>query len=459
MRTASYKNDTMKGKELNREQNERIQYHVFKRRRLRRVGISHSIHIHSFNQRGTIRKSFSIFLRELEKRGYIHEHFVRDRIVIPQNFSFKENYDGSIIVFKEYLSSFIFGKGDVILDFSKCKNTDVANFSFLHVCTKEMHMYRDRYNIPLFHKVSKWIKCIASVSDGRTNRYLNAFGYQDLDERFRDGTLFLPLNLIVGKGKSNYKENSKSIACKKVGDFINKSGEPFDVGLTHDSRNALEGFISEVLNNAEDHSLKNSEWYINGISFNFSRNNTEVVEVNLAIINIGLSMYDGFEETKDLNKRIYDKLEELYNVHKSQFGFGHRFEREQLFMLYMLNEGISRLKYEDKSRGNGTMNFIDSFISLGAFGLENPKFPPRLNVISGHCVLTCDNKYRPFKKKSFRQISLNKEEDIRKLPDQKYITIGTQNFPGTILEAKIYLNKDFILKQIENLEHENNTTS
>ena len=32
----------------------------------------------------------------LEKRGYIHEHFVRDRIVIPQNFSFKENYDGSI---------------------------------------------------------------------------------------------------------------------------------------------------------------------------------------------------------------------------------------------------------------------------------------------------------------------------------------------------------------------------
>ena len=83
-------------------------------------------------------------MRELEKRGYIHEHFVRDRIVIPQNFSFKENYDGSIIVFKEYLSSFIFGKGDVILDFSKCKNTDVANFSFLHVCTKVMHMYRDR---------------------------------------------------------------------------------------------------------------------------------------------------------------------------------------------------------------------------------------------------------------------------------------------------------------------------
>ena len=64
-----------------------------------------------------------------------------------------------------------------------------------------------------------------------------------------------------------------------------------------------------------------------------------------------------------------------------------------------------------------------------------------------------------FKKKSFRQISLNKEEDIQKLPDQKYIKIGTQNFPGTILEAKIYLNKDFILKQIENLEHENNTTS
>ncbi len=449
----------MKGTELNREQNERIQYHVFKRRRKKRkrTGICYSIN--SFNQRGTIKKSFSIFLRELEKRGYVDEQYVRDKIVIPQNFSFKENYDESILVFKEYLSSFIFGKGNVILDFSKCKNTDVANFSFLDVCTNQMYQFRNKYNLSLFHKVSKYIKSIGSLSDGRTNRYLNAFGYQELDEKFRDGTLFLPLNLIVGKGKSNYKENSKSIACKKVGNFINKSGEPFDVRLTHNSRNALEGFVSEVLNNAEDHSLKNSEWYISGISFNFSKDSTEVVEVNLAIINIGLSMYDGFEETKDLNRCIYNKLEKLYNIHQSQFGFGHRFEREQLFMLYMLNEGISRLKYEDTSRGNGTMNFIDSFISLGAFGLENPKFPPRLNVISGHCVLTCDNKYKPFKKQTFRQISLNKEEDIYKLPDHKYITIGTQHFPGTILEAKIYLNKDFIIKQIENIEHEDNRTS
>lgn len=439
----------MESKSLDRYQNERLQIKIFKRRRHRLNILSKNRHsCKRFRQRGQIRKNYSVFLREMENRGYIDENYVRDVVKIPKVFSFKENYDESIIIYKMYLSSFIFGERDLILDFSKCCQVDVANFSFLNVCTRELQTFKDRYNWNMFNKTNKLIRCICSESNGLTNRYLNAFGYCDLDNKYKDGTRFLPLNLICGKGRNSFSENPKSIACRRIVDFVNASGEPFDVSLTSYSRNYLEGFLSEVLNNAEDHSLRNSEWYVNGISFNFKRNNTEVVEVNLAIINIGPSMYEGFEGTKFNNADIYEKLERLFQIHKSQFSILKSFEKEPLFMLYMLNEGISRLKYKDESRGNGTMNFIDSFISLGSFGEKNPDFSSALNVISGHGVLTCDNKYKPFKNGEFRQISLNKENDIRKLPDSDYVSYHNENFPGTILEARVYLNREHILEQI-----------
>lgn len=48
------------------------------------------------------------------------------------------------------------------------------------------------------------------------------------------------------------------------------------------------------------------------------------------------------------------------------------FTKDDLYTLYCLQEGISRLKYEDESRGRGTMNFIRAFITLGSFGEKIP---------------------------------------------------------------------------------------
>lgn len=40
-------------------------------------------------------------------------------------------------------------------------------------------------------------------------------------------------------------------------------------------------------------------------------------------------------------------------------------------------------------------------------------------------------------------LSLNQENDISILPDQKYLKHIYQYFPGTFLEVKIYLNKTY----------------
>lgn len=114
----------------------------------------------------------------------------------------------------------------------------------------------------------------------------------------------------------------------------------------------------------------------------------------------------------------------------------------------MLNDGISRLKYKDESRGNGMMRFLKSFISLGSFGEQDSRFKCQLNVVSGHTILTCDNDMKYYKKDKFDVLSLNKENNMDKLPDKNYLISNLKYFPGTILECHIFLNKDYFYTKL-----------
>ena len=94
------------------------------------------------------------------------------------------------------------------------------------------------------------------------------------------------------------------------------------------------------------------------------------------------------------------------------------------------------------------MNFINAFMTLGEFGEENPKFESKLNVISGHTVIECSNKYKPYSNGTNFVLSLNQEKDIKKLPDRKCISVSKNYFPGTILQVKIYMDKKYFSKII-----------
>ena len=45
-------------------------------------------------------------------------------------------------------------------------------------------------------------------------------------------------------------------------------------------------------------------------------------------------------------------------------------------------------------------------------------------------------------------LSLNKEKTLEKLPDSDYLCAHNEFFPGTILECKIYLNKDYFKAKV-----------
>lgn len=417
----------------------------YKRRRKRKKHKATPRYEYSFDSAALVQRFYTKFIQQLSKAGYIYEHYKKEVVSVPKRFSFKESYDECLVFFKELISSYLYLENIIILDFRKCKKSSIACFSVLEVILENLYDIRDSYNNHRFSPCIRNVKVLQSEKDVKTNKYLHSFLHVSLPEKQNDGSYYMKLPLQSGRLRS-YKESTKGMVTRNVVNFVNESTHVAGAILNPKGRNALEGLLTEVLGNAEDHSSKNNFWFVDGISFAENQNNVDVVDLNLCIFNLGNSMYEGFEETKERNAENYAKCDKLFRKHEKLFTPKVKFERESLFTLYMLNEGISRLKYKDSSRGNGTMRFLESFITLGSFGGIDPKFKCQLNVISGHTILTCDNDIRYFEEDNFKKLSLNKEKNMGLLPDADYLTYNNENFPGTILECHIYLNRNYFFK-------------
>lgn len=429
-----------------------LEQKIYRRRKKRRQHNVSPRYEYSFDSSVFVQRFFTKFIQQLSKAGYIDELFKKEIVAVPKCFSFKESYDECMVFFKELISSYLFLESIIILDFRKCRKSTIACFSLLEVILENLYDIRDSYNNHRFSPCVRNVKVLQSEKDVKTNKYLHSFLHVALPEKQNDGSYYMKLPLQSGRLR-NYKESSKGVVTRNVVNFVNESTHVAGAILNPKGRNALEGLLTEVLGNAEDHSSKNNFWFVDGISFAENQNNVDVVDLNLCILNLGNSMYEGFEETRESNVENYAKCDNLYRKHEKLFTSKLRFARESLFTLYMLNEGISRLKYKDSSRGNGTMRFLESFITLGSFGGIDPKFKCQLNVISGHTILTCDNDIRYFEEDNFKKLSLNKEKDMGLLPDDDYLAYNHEYFPGTILECHLYLNRNYFFKILNNNEN------
>lgn len=391
---------------------------------------------------------FSELTNFFAKKDYLNESLAKGRILVPRKLSLVDNFDTTITFLKEYLSSLYLYPYNIILDFSRCKKLELAPLFLIKIFWKEFDEYKDKFDRINYSILPKAFKLVRS-GDRDVNRLLYAYGFlKTKDDNGDDDYIFLPMHLRYGnKSRSSFKENVKGRVCKDVRDFLNESLNGVGYKLNKRAENTLDKLISEILNNAEDHS-EISRWYVDGVSFQDKKHIGELVELNLSIVNFGYSIFEGIEETKTENFKVYKRLEDYFRQHQSQFKplLGHSFSREELFTLYALQEGESRLKYEDTSRGNGTMNFLDAFINLGAFGDENPKFKPELNILTGGVSLFCDNIYKPYLKDGKRFLSLNKEKNFDLLPDANYLKSLKGYFPGTIFQIKIFLSKSYINK-------------
>ena len=390
-------------------------------------------------------------------KSFIDKKHVNQNIIVPKNCTFQDNFDETILLIKRIASSLVFTFRGITIDFSKCNTTNLAPMFLVQILVFENQEFIQLYNLGSYTQINRELNIIPSKSL-KVNKILNALnlikGIPNKD--IPDDDLYLPLGIKIGaKARRLIYENKKGAICSYITKFVNESLMGVKYSLNPTGRFYLDSIIAEILGNAEDHSHIN-RWYVNGVSFRTSEEGTIIVELNLCIINFGYSVYEGFEENKDLNTDIYQKLNDAYEKYRennNKLGFvGQSLPKESMFTIFALQEGISRLKYQNQSRGNGTMNFIRAFFELGVLGDEFPKYKPVLSIFSGKTSLNCNNKYKPIKKDGLWILALNNERNLVGRQDSECIRYSYEYFPGTILHVSVFLNEDFFKKLSETNE-------
>lgn len=376
-----------------------------------------------------------------------------DSVSIPRLFSLERNYDESILILWNLRKLILFQLGkNINIDFSNCEKVDFGILFLMKVLLEEYLSNLKRLNNKLqIYNVVPIINIKLSPFDNVNLKLVANKIISDIDLKDNEFIPISTLPLIKGtKSQKHYTENKKGSATTKIRNFINEGLSRHKVCLSNTGEGLLDGLISEVLNNAEDHSPLNT-WYAFGNLFETNRKsvNSDIVgEINLAVLNFGNSIFEGFEDTKEQNYEIYDNMQRLYEtvISKSK---NNQFTKENLFTLISLQEGISRLRYKEESRGTGTMKFITSFLNIGDYQDEKKDYIPRLLIYSGFTSIRCDNKFKPFRLDGVNYLSLNEENDLTLPPAKSHLIKLDNKFPGTLLIAKIYLNENHLSLKVK----------
>ena len=394
-----------------------------------------------------VQPDLSVFLRN---HGYFNDKYISNVVKAPNDFSFEEDNDGSIIFLKKILSTFYLSDNELVMDFTDCKDIAIPNAMMLNLILIDFRIAERNFNETYFGKIKKKIRIIRS-KHLKANKCLHVFHLLDNVE-VNDGDAYLYLGSQVGIiTKSLYKYNAKGAICTKVREFVNESLKASNAVLNWSGENKLDGLLSEIFNNAEDHSFY-KKWFVNGVSYREIIDNGEtIVELNLGILNFGYSISEGLFKNRERNREMMTFIDPWFDVHKQDIRFPFMpYGEEDLYTLYCLQEGVSRLKYQNVGRGSGTMNFLRSFMFLGSYGKNNPKYRSHLNIISGNTIVRCTHEVEPFEKEKRYYLSLNTAKDMDKLPEPKYLSHTKEYFPGTFFEVKIYLNNKYFTEKFKN---------
>lgn len=378
---------------------------------------------------------------------------VSNEIKVSPDFSFCTNYEKTIETVRNLIASIIYNAGSqIIINFKDCTKVDQLSLFVLQIFKLEFSEKFNRLDQKLSILTSKVTFKIVPSTDDYVNKMLFAHGLSSEATEVKVAGLMPQkgIGYIKGsKSQKHYSENKKGAIATRIRYFLNECLREHGYEFNPGGENEIDGLLSEILGNGEDHSPFDTYYSTANyfLEFESQSENDAVGEINLSVMNFGYSIYEGLEETKSENHENYSLIESLFDHVYSKVN-GKFTTKDNLFTLYALQEGVSRLKFEDSSRGNGTMKFINSFFALGDFEDNERNYHPELTIISGSTQVICDTKYKPFQKDGINFLSLNIEEDISIPPDPSNLKKLLTPFPGTVLNARIYLNKVHLSKKI-----------
>lgn len=389
-----------------------------------------------------------VFLREQGFCGRKKLHQPQVKIVLPKVFSLTQNPDKTLEVLRQIADiGYNNNVCDIYIDHTGCKELGIAASTIMDVILMSIEKYRKNKNIKctiggVIDNENIKVKAILAASG-----ILKHLGF-DEDKEWEEKVI--TLDLVTGS-----HSNSAQTATK-IADYFNSCLGANNYEFTDKGYNLVGKLIGEVIDNCSMHAkiyckqLKKDylRWYALGHYHHYDEG---YGECQLVLFNFGKTIYEGLKDSKD--EYVPKILKRLTNAREIDIVDGKTTE-EVLWTLYSLQEGISRLKDEDKTHGTGTITLLDTFNSISGINddEENSDNTGKMSIISGKAYIKFDKKYMlsedlyGIMKSEFKVIAFNDSNNLLKSPDYEYVRILKSSFPGTVISMQFPLDEKYISK-------------
>lgn len=375
-------------------------------------------------------------------------------LMVPQNFSIIDNPKESFEFLKRTTYYLLFGQYKTI-DFSyeNCEQLDIGAQVILDIILRDVISFGNKcrsLNVPkLRAKIPNRIGLTnLNVTRPEIKKILFSVGSPAVHTQIKFKTDdIIPYRLCVHNLSDDSNRlramEQKDIDTTELADYVVDSLKRVNKTLTPEKLENLCTIIGEVLINAEEHSTTAHRFSI-GYFQDIQENGKHYGLFRLVIMNFGTTIYGKFSDPNCPNKEIVEKMGELSQKYtKSKWFSAKEFEEETLWTLYALQEGVTSVA--DKKRGNGSIQFIDSFFSIKGIQ-ESADDKSRMTILSGNASITFDGTYRIQEKSSngdkFKVMTFNESGSIEDKPNKDYVKFVNNYFPGTIISARILFHED-----------------
>ncbi|ADB42628.1 hypothetical protein Slin_6671 (plasmid) [Spirosoma linguale DSM 74] len=362
---------------------------------------------------------------------------------VPKVFSLTDNYQETFTFLKRlFVVLHARHSIEITIDYAYCERIDLDASVVLDVLLREfiinIHSCRQKG-----HRTTHTVRPINFNRPEIEEILLSIGSYRILKGLFVDFPNSISFPLRTG-GK--YYPGQVEINSTDVVAYIEQCLNRCDRELTGPTKKELSDIIGEVLNNADVHSTIQQHYLIGYFKLNQDQAKT-VGTFNLVIFNFGDTIYQKFKDPACPNQTVVSQMKELSKMYTergwlTQLLDGPRFEEETLWTLYALQQGVT--SYKNWERGNGTIEFIESFFVLK--GDNEQADDSQLTLLSGNTRITFDGTYGiktrtgtgPDNQNEYVKVmTFNESGDIRQQPDRNFVNFTPHFFPGTLISAKI----------------------
>ena len=375
----------------------------------------------------------------------IQEEIVR--ISIPESFSISEQPDDTICMLRRlYTIGMCDHVKKISFDHSECKFLGLSASTIMDIILLVILKYREKRGKTL--ELSGKLPQNPMVKDVLLASGL-PYHVNARSKVVYDSTNVEKFETVSGECSNDARQSGR--IATELTEYFNRCLLHQSMRLRDEGISLLVTLLGEVLGNCEIHGGEHATWYTQG---HYEDNSNKAYgEMQLLFLNLGNTIYQGlkYNSSEETKKRLE------YYLERHKLSFSEEWNEEMACTVFALQEGISRLRNRNikgyECRGTGTVTLIEALKSIGGSGDGQM---PEMTIVSGRTYIKFDGRYNMrmetfqndlvFGNGEKRILAFNQENDIYRPADSTAVLQMKENFPGTVISLRIYLDSRYIMK-------------